>query len=44
MKTRNPVCRYAHKFNKAATFTDRKRNSKNGYAKHKKSFKLALDN
>ena len=32
-KLKNPVARYAHRFNKSAVFTDRKKEAKrNGYA------------
>ena len=32
----NPVAKYARKFNKAKTYTDRKQNAKAGYVKHRK--------
>jgi hypothetical protein len=35
MKTRNPVARYGHQFNKAAVHTDRKKAARRGYLKHK---------
>lgn len=43
MNNRNPVCRFAHKFNKSIAFADRKRKAKNGYSKHKKNIKFTLD-
>lgn len=35
MKTRNYVAKHARTFNKAHTFTDRKKATKRGYRKHK---------
>jgi len=37
MKARNYVVKHALQFSKAATFTDRKKNTKRGYTKHKNS-------
>jgi hypothetical protein len=37
----NFVAKHANKFNKAATFTDRKKAAKKGYAKHKSKECLA---
>jgi len=35
-KTRNPVAKFAGKFNKSAIEVDRKRRAKLGYRKHRK--------
>lgn len=35
--TFNPVAKHAHRFNKDMVHTDRKKQSKRGYTKHKKS-------
>jgi len=34
----NPVAKYARKYNKAVVHTDRKKETKKGYRKHKERF------
>ena len=41
-KPNNAVAKFAHKFNKATAFTDRKKEEKKGYSKHKKDYYLSL--
>jgi hypothetical protein len=33
--TKNPVAKFAHKFNKPVVHTDKKKETKKGYVKHK---------
>jgi len=35
MKTNNLVAKHAHRYNRAAVHTDRKKAAKSGYTKHK---------
>ena len=37
--TKNPVAKFAHKFNKAKVEPDKKKEAKKGYTKHKKNYK-----